>query len=420
MWRVPKRVPASTFQLGLHGVAPTIPRRFHRTTPQLAKDYYELLGISRNASEDELKKAFRKQAMTWHPDKHQGDDKLKAEEKFKEITLAYEVLSDAQKREMYDMYGEAGVQDQDHSSAHAEDIFNMFFRGGFPGAHPQQRQQNLNLDVKIDVRLEDLYLGLNTTKSIKRSVNCNTCDGVGATKKEAVKTCKTCRGTGVVIRVHQIAPGMMQQVQSACTACRGNGETIDEGCRCPTCNGNKTVNKTEQVQINIPKGAKYNQIMVMQGMGNESGRRKGDLQIHLGEIPHKVFKHDGSNLYMDSKITLLEALTGAEIIVKHLDGRVLRVASEDVIKPGSTMEVTGEGMPKNYGKFGNLYIKIDVEFPDNVSKDAFETLSKVLPAPKKSESTEGTKVVMKQVESQKKEKKRSGGQQQQGVQCNQQ
>jgi DnaJ family protein A protein 2 len=377
-------------------------KAFHTSTTFLARDLYKVLGISRNASEEELKKAFRKQAMQWHPDRHQGADRAEAEEKFKDITYAYEVLSDANKRNMYDMYGEEGIAHgaHEHNTAHAQDIFNMFFRGNnMSGFGPFATNEPTHQVTEINVPLSALYNGIETEIDINRNEICSTCKGIGAKKKEDVKKCYICNGTGQVMKSVRTPMGIMQSV-SACVTCKGQGETIDSKCKCPTCNGEKIVNVKKKLPIKIPKGMSDGRQLLFKGMADQRpGMEPGDLSIIIRQMPHDTFSRDGDDLSIEKTVTLIEALTGADINITHLDGRVLRLRSPDgfVIKPGTVMEVPGEGMPRlNRDTKGKLFVHFKVEFPDTIAKEAFETLSKVLPTPKKQEVKEGEQVIIMQ------------------------
>jgi DnaJ family protein A protein 2 len=368
--------------------------------------------------------------MTWHPDKHTGDDRVKAEEKFKEITYAYEVLSNPEKRNIYDTYGEEGVSQgaHEHNTAHAQDIFNMFFGGGmrgFTNARPTKTEDKAS---ELGVSLADLYSGVDKKLKIRRKELCEKCNGLGATKKEAVKACKPCNASGRVMRVVQVGPGMVSQQVVKCSSCNGEGRTIESGCKCPACNGKRLMDGSKQAEFNIPPGTRSGSRIVIKGMADEHpDLAAGDVVLVVKEISHPLFKREGDNLIMEKMITLLEALTGAEITITHLDGRVLRLKSSEgtVIKPGSVMEVHGEGMPRtNKPKSkGNLYIRIQVQFPDNVPKDYFETLSKILPAPSKKIDTEVkgvTELTMIEASKGWDHEDEEDTQEQGGVRCNQQ
>ncbi|OQR81753.1 hypothetical protein THRCLA_11437, partial [Thraustotheca clavata] len=284
--------------------------------------YYEILGVSKTASEAEIKKAFRKLALKNHPDKG-GDPEL-----FKDITVAYEVLSDPEKRELYDQYGEEGLQGGGGGGAGA-DIFSQMF-GGRGGGRPRGPQKGEDLTHPLKVSLEDLYNGKTVKLAVNRDVLCGRCEGRGGAVG-AEKTCDTCNGRGMRIQHRQIAPGMVQQVQSVCPDCRGQGKTIRESDRCKACKGNKVTKERKVLEVHIEKGMRNGQRITFTGEADQApGTIAGDIVFVVQEKEHAIFQRKGANLIMEKKITLVEALCGFETIVEHLDGRHLHVKT----KPG--------------------------------------------------------------------------------------
>jgi len=353
--------------------------------------YYTALGIEKSASPEEIKKAFRKMALQYHPDKNPSPE---AAEKFKEITSAYEVLSDPQKKEIYDQYGEEGLQGQGFHSSAAEDIFAQFFGGGFGGfGGGGQRRPRRGEDIvyQLGASLSELYNGKTTKVKVTRNVVCTTCKGKGSEKEGAVKKCDACGGSGVKVMRMQIGPGMIQQLQQPCGTCKQRGEVIPEKDRCKSCNGNKLNSESKVLEIQIEKGTHNGEKIVVYGEGEqEPGVPAGDVIIQVREKVEKdsAWERQGDNLIYSHKITLAEALTGFQFHIKHLDNRVLVVNSEPdaVVKPGDIKVIDNEGMPikgRPLAK-GRLFIKFDVEFPSSeFLQDANKktTLRGVLPPP---------------------------------------
>lgn len=323
--------------------------------------FYEVLGVSKTATAAEIKKAYRKLALKNHPDKG-GDPEL-----FKQITVAYEVLSDAEKRELYDQYGEEGLQNG--GGGHdASDIFSQFFRGGSSrGRRGPQKGEDLTHPLKVS--LEDLYNGKTVKLAVNRDVICGGCEGRGGAEG-AEKTCETCQGRGMRVQLRQIGPGMVQQMQSVCPDCRGQGKTIREQDRCKSCKGKKVTKERKVLEVHIEKGMRHGQRITFSGEADQApGTIPGDIIFVVQEKEHSLFQRKGGNLIMEKKITLVEALCGFEMIVEHLDGRHLHIKSRpgEVIKPNQFKAVNGEGMPTHGNPFvkGQLVILFKVEFPED-------------------------------------------------------
>lgn len=349
--------------------------------------FYELLGVSKTATEVEIKKAFRKLAVTAHPDK--GGDP----QKFKEITKAYEVLSDAQKRERYDRYGEEGIDGPDPGANPFDGLFG-FGRGGGGGGNSGPRKGK-DVVFPLKVSLEELYTGCTKKLRLTKKIICSACEGRGG-KADSVKTCSTCKGRGVRVITRQLGPGMIQQMQAACNDCNGDGKKIDEKDKCTQCNGDRTTKETKQIEVGVQKGMRHGEKITFRNEGDElPGIQPGDVVVVVQEQKHETFHRSGPHLVYKKKITLLEALTSFEFTITHLDGHVLKVASKPgmIYKPGDVMAVRDHGMPL-YGKplqNGNMYIEFDVEFPQpgSIDKGQYKALAKILPGPK-----ESTKVSM--------------------------
>lgn len=343
---------------------------------------YDILGVAPDVSEGDLKKAYRKLALQFHPDKNPD-----AGDKFKEITAAYDILSDPKKREMYDQYGEKGLSEGGPGGA--EDLFSAFFGGGFFGGGGGQRnREKRGKDVvhHLKVSLEDLYNGKTSKLALQKTVLCSGCEGVGG-KKGSSKTCEACHGNGVTIRLRQIGPGMMQQVQAVCQECGGEGEIVKEKDRCKQCKGKKTESQRKVLEVHIDKGMKSGQRVTFAGEGDQTPNvTPGDVVIILEEREHATFTRRDRDLQMEQKISLSTALTGGQFVVTHLDGRklLIKINPGEVITPGDVKVIPGEGMPtyKNPFDKGNLFITFSIIFPPPnwLPNDKLAELKRLLPS----------------------------------------
>eukprot|EP01133_Synstelium_polycarpum_P015194 gene15194-17980_t len=353
--------------------------------------YYDVLGVTRDASETDIKKAYRKLAIKYHPDKNQEPG---AVDKFKEITVAYEVLCDKEKRDIYDKYGEEGLKDGGPGFG-GEDIFSQFFGGGFfggGGGRGGRRgpRKGESLQHVLKVSLEDLYRGKISKLALQKNAKCPDCEGRGAKTSDAVKKCDDCGGAGVKLQLRQIGPGMVQQIKQQCGTCRGEGQVIREKDRCGKCKGNKSVMEKKTLEVNIDKGMKNQQKIVFSEEGDFESTDvvPGDVIVVLQQKEHEVFTRDGDDLIMEHSITLLEALTGFTFYVTQLDGRVLTVTQPagKIITPNAVKVIYEEGMPKYKRPFekGRLFVKFSVAFPAEgfITPDNAKLLSKILPGPK--------------------------------------
>ncbi|KRT78784.1 Chaperone, partial [Oryctes borbonicus] len=348
---------------------------------------YEILGVSRSASDNEIKKQYRKLAKEYHPDKNP-----QAGDKFKEISYAYEVLSDPKKRQVYDKYGLKGMQEGAQDGGFGSDeLFSHLFGGGLFGGFAgfgggmRRRQRGEDTIHPLKVSLEDMYNGKTAKLQLSKNVICSACNGKGG-KLGAVQTCKTCKGCGLKVTYRQLGPGMTQQLQSRCPDCQGEGEIISEKDRCITCHGKKVCNETKILEVHIDKGMKENQKIYFRGEGDQQPDiEPGDVVIILQQKPHEKFQRSGDDLYFSHTITLSEALCGLSFIIRHLDGRDILVRNPpgQVIKPGDVKAVVGEGMPlfKNPFDKGNLYVKFEIRFPENhfANENKLKLLESVLP-----------------------------------------
>lgn len=341
---------------------------------------YETLGIEKNATKNEVKKAYHKMAKTHHPDK--GGDP----EKFKEVSAAYEVLSDEQKRETYDKYGMDGLKDGGMGGG-AHDIFEMFGMGGGRGRRQEPGKKKAKpVGKEVEVKLDEVFNGKVHKLPMKKTMCCIECNGLGG---KNIKTCPDCKGQGFKIKTQMIGPGMMTQSQVPCNTCKTEGKIYDKKDICKACNGDKIKQVEKIIEVPIERGVPDGKDILFAGEGNEvPGAMAGDLHAIIKIKKHPIFERKGADLFINKKISLLEALCGVNFKVKHLDGTdvVICSAPSDVISTGDLKVIQGKGMPfyQDSMSYGNLIIKFDVEFPKPgaLKKDAVEALKKVLPGPK--------------------------------------
>ncbi|MBQ7107432.1 MAG: molecular chaperone DnaJ [Clostridia bacterium] len=356
------------------------------------RDYYEVLGVDKGASEDELKKAYRKAAKKYHPDLNPGD--AEAERNFKEVNEAYEVLSDSDKRARYDQFGHAGVDPNFGAGGGGGyggygggfggfdfgdlgdlgDIFGSFFGGGGGSRrNPNAPRRGSDTSAHVIISFEEAAKGCKKTIKITRIETCNDCSGSGAAKGTSPKTCSACRGTGQVV-VAQRTPFGTMQTQRPCETCRGTGKIIDNPCS--TCSGKGRIRHTLNEEIDIPAGIDDNQAINIRGGGDAglNGGPNGDLRVNITVRPHPIFERDGYDVYCEIPITFTQAALGAEITVPTIDGKVKFTIHEGT-QPGDEFKLRGKGIQRlNYSGKGDQYVKINVEVPKNLSKEQKEHL----------------------------------------------
>jgi molecular chaperone DnaJ len=359
------------------------------------RDYYEILGVTKTASSDEIKKSYRKVAMQFHPDRNPGDKA--AEEKFKEAAEAYEVLSDADKKSQYDRYGHAGVSGHGRGGYHGgagmnmedifsqfgdifgEDLFGSFFGGGQRNRGGQQRSRGVrgsNLRVKLKLTYEEIAKGVTKNIKVKKHVTCMTCSGSGAKDKGSVQTCSTCNGNGQVRRVQNTFLGQMQTV-TTCPACNGEGTTITA--KCGNCKGEGRVYGEETVSIDIPAGVQEGMQLSISGKGNagERGGSAGDLVILIEEEAHKELHREGLNVAFELHLSFTDAVFGTQLEVPTIDGRA-KIKIPAGTQSGKVFRLKGKGFPavNSYEK-GDQLIQVNVWTPQHINAEEKAMLEKL-------------------------------------------
>jgi molecular chaperone DnaJ len=360
------------------------------------RDYYEILGVSKGDDEQIIKKAYRKIAMQYHPDRNPGDSA--AEEKFKEAAEAYEVLSNAEKRARYDQYGHAGMgngggfgrqsnMDMDDIFRQYGDIFGegspfeSFFGGGgrSRGRRPQGRRGS-DLRIKVSLTLEDIANGVTKKIKVKKQVSCTTCSGSGAKSGSAVKNCGTCGGSGMVRQIRNTFLGQMETT-TTCPTCNGSGKVVTDHCN--TCAGKGSTFGEETIEIKIPAGVSSGMQLSLSGKGNagQNGGPSGDLLVSVEEIAHDVFERDGNNIIYDFNISYGDAVLGTSIEVPTIDGKV-KVKVPAGTPSGKVFRLKGKGLPsvQSYDK-GDQLIVVNIFTPKKISEEERMLLEKMMNMP---------------------------------------
>ena len=350
------------------------------------RDYYEVLGLSKGASDDEIKKAYRRLAKQYHPDLNPGDQE--AEKHFKEVNEAYEVLSDADKRARYDQYGFAGV-DPNYGAGDGfggfggfggmdfdlGSIFDNFFGGGGSTRRANAPVKGENVGAEVTLTFEEAAFGVTRDVTVGRVENCPTCGGSGAAEGTQAETCSECRGTGSVRVVRQTAFGTMQQT-GVCRKCGGTGKIIKTPCN--TCKGKGKVRKNKKVSVKIPAGVDDGQTVRVRGEGSagSNGGPAGDLLVSVNVKPHAIFTREGANVLCEMPITFAQAALGAEIEVPTLDGKVRYTVPEGT-QSGTVFRLKGKGIPYvGYKSRGDQFVTVAVETPKNLTREQKELLQK--------------------------------------------
>lgn len=358
----------------------------------MARDFYEILGVSRDADDAAIKQAYRKLAKKYHPDMNKGEKAKEAEEKFKEVNEAYSVLSDAEKRRQYDAMGHEAFQQAASGAGPGPgaggfggfggfgggfgDIFETIFGGGFGGASSRntnapKRGRTLRYDVGID--LEEAFTGVEKELRIGRNEACPTCHGSGAKPGTSPETCPNCHGSGQVQTVQQTPLGRFMNVQT-CPQCGGTGKIIQTPCE--DCKGKGVKHVQRKIKVKIPAGIDVGQVITLQGEGEagKNGGPNGDVQVVVNVRPHRLFDRDGADLYLDLDISYARAALGGDIVVPTINGSV-KYHVPETTKPGTVFRLKGQGMPRLRSTIrGDLYVKINIEMPKKFTERQKELL----------------------------------------------
>ncbi|KAJ4366728.1 DnaJ-like protein xdj1 [Ascochyta clinopodiicola] len=373
-------------------------------------DLYEVLGISNSASKVEIKKAYHKAALAHHPDKVAVEEREEAEVRFKSAKQAYEILSDDDKRHLYDTHGmsafdpaRGGGEQPDMDDILAQMFGGMGgmppgmggFGGGFGGMPGGPGGRNVpkkgrSVEQEYEVTLEELYKGKTTKFSNTKNIVCNQCEGSGGKKGSKSHDCGVCNGRGAKQVLRQVGPGLVTQETVACGNCQGSGQIIPEKQRCKKCKGKKVVESKNVLELYIPRGARQGERIVLQGEADQlPDQEPGDIIFTLDEAEHETFERAGADLRAELKISLVEALTGFNrVVLTHLDGRGIQLNVQQpngkVLRPGQVLKIPGEGMPmKRSDAKGDLYLQVDIEFPEDgwLKNDAaLQKVKEALPA----------------------------------------
>ncbi|MFA6258554.1 MAG: molecular chaperone DnaJ [Candidatus Paceibacterota bacterium] len=360
----------------------------------MTKDYYEILGVSKNATKDEIKKAFYKLAHKYHPDKKDGDEK-----KFKEVNEAYQTLSDDSKRQRYDQFG-AGFENMGQGQGgygggfsgfngfdfsgfqngaefdfgNLNDIFSDFFGGGMRSSGRSQSRRGRDISTEMQISFSESVFGVERKVLLTKTSKCATCGGTGAKKGAKMETCKKCNGQG---KVHEMKRSFLGTISSTriCDFCMGSGQIPTE--KCEDCKGAGVLRREEEIVIAIPAGIKDGEMVRMMGMGEsvKSGTA-GDLYIKINVLPHKQFKREGSNLVMTLDLRLTDALLGIEQSIETLEGP-LTIKIPEGVSVNEILRVKGKGVPVSKGKRGDLLIRLNIKFPNKLSKKAKKVIEEL-------------------------------------------
>ena len=352
------------------------------------RDYYEVLGVSKGASEDEIKKAYKKLARKYHPDLN--PDNKEAEEKFKEVNEAYEILSDPNKKARYDQFGFAGV-DPNYGAGGAGggfdggfdfgdlgDIFGSFFGGGFGGGrrtNPNAPQRGESIRLSLAISFEEVAFGCEKEVSVDRMEQCGTCHGNGCAAGTTPEVCPDCHGTGQV-QVRRQTPMGVFATSSPCGRCGGKGKIIHQPC--PDCRGSGAVRRRKTIQVSIPAGIDNGQTISVRGQGSagKNGGPAGDLLVTITVRPHELFRREGTSVLCDAPITFAQAVLGAELEIPTIDGKVKYDLPEGT-QSGTTFRLKGKGIPAINGRGrGDQYVTVYIETPRNLNREQKEALKK--------------------------------------------
>ena len=355
--------------------------------PDQKRDYYEVLGVSKGASDDEIKKAYRKMAKQYHPDLNPGDKT--AEAKFKEVNEAYEVLSDKEKRSRYDQFGHAGVDPNfgagggfggfggfDMGDIDLGDIFGSFFGGGFGGGSSRRNNGPMKgetLRASVAISFEEAAFGCEKEITLNRTETCDSCKGSGCAPGTTAEVCPDCHGSGT-IRIQRGGGAFTFATTASCPKCNGTGKIIHQPCK--TCNGSGSVRKQRKITVKIPAGIDNGQAVSLRGQGGagRNGGPAGDLIISVTVRPHAFFKRDGTSVYLEQPVSFLQATLGADLEIPTIDGKVKWTLPEGT-QPGTTFRLRGKGIPSINGRGrGDQFVTVQVQVPKNLTREQKEAL----------------------------------------------
>ncbi|TCD00909.1 molecular chaperone DnaJ [Pedobacter psychroterrae] len=362
------------------------------------RDFYDVLGVTKSASAEEIKKAYRKMAIKYHPDKNPGDKA--AEDNFKEAAEAYEVLSNTEKKQRYDHYGHAGVGGASGGGGYGgggmnmEDIFSQFgdifgggggspfdsFFGGQQSRGGRRVAKGSNLRIKVKLTLEEIANGTEKKIKVNKQISCKTCDGTGAKDRSSVSTCNTCGGSGAVRRVTNTILGQMQTT-ATCPTCNGSGQQITA--KCTSCHGDGVIRGEETITINIPAGVSDGMQLSMSGKGNAApnGGIPGDLIILIEEIAHETLKREGNNVVYDLHVSIIDAALGYSVEVPTIDGKA-KIKIEPGTQSGKLLRLKGKGIPEvNSYHRGDEIIHVNIWTPKALSSEERSMLEKLRESP---------------------------------------
>ena len=361
-------------------------------------DYYTVLGVSKNVSTADLKKAYRKSSLKWHPDKNENSDAAK--KKFQEIGEAYGVLSDPQKKQIYDTSGKEGLENhQNNAGVNPNDIFSQFFGGGSPfggggspfggGGGKSGPRSGPDKRVEIQITIDDMINGSVKKLSLTRNAFCSKCKGSGTRENATSRQCTNCSGSGICVMMRNMGPMRVQQ-QFTCGTCNGEGVCVRDTDRCGTCAGRKIVQTNETITITIDKGSKEGDHIKLDEKADavENCSRAGDIYILFKIQPHKTLSRHGDDLIVKQNILLGEALSGLSFVFEHPNHEKLLVEYAKIIRPNTTFKINGKGF---YGKqsrrYGNLIFQFDILFPSKIDDQRKTMLKKILPKREEIDST---------------------------------
>jgi DnaJ homolog subfamily A member 2 len=356
----------------------------------MSKSYYEILNINKDATDNEIKKSYRKLALKYHPDRN-PNNREECEAKFKEISEAHSVLSDKSKRQNYDVFGKDGANNASNFSSPFENIFNNMngfadFGNIFNPQQQQQRKPKMKEKV-INVELKDLYKGKKEMFINQIKIKCGTCNGIGCKNESDIILCDLCNGQGKIKKIQRMG-SMVSQTISNCYKCNGKGKTIKKESLCQTCDGNKVIIQSTHIDFYIKPGSYHGEKILLRSKGDWDIKTNdyGDLMIIINEIKDNGhLTREGENLIYNKQVSLVDALCGFEFIIKQLDNRYLKVKINDIIKTNDIRCVKGEGMKKNneLNEYGDLIINFTVIFPNELSEKRKEYLRKIIPQTEK-------------------------------------